>query len=414
MSLTRRACMAAAGVLPLQTSLAQAAQPSLPAPPAAPSLPAKDAFAPMQVTYLDSGTMHPFSLGARAAVKSYLDARSLDGSAPRFGIDDGGDRIRAKFARLIGATPDEICIVQSTTAGEHLVVKALDIPRAGGRIVTDTLHFFGSFYLYEAMAQQGMDVVFLKPRDGQRIAMDDIEAAIGRNTRLVSVSLVSTFNGFQHDLKRICDIAHARGAMVYADIVHAAGAVPIDVKESGVDFAACASYKWLMGDFGLGFLYARADRLDHIRRSQFGYYQLEGFQPHVYPFDPPGTTVADCIPRKDAQGHFATGTTSGAGEAQLDYSLDFIQRLGVPAIQAHRQKLLAHARRELVRAGYKPMTPEESTGPLLTFAYENAPELGVRLDRARVKITLSRNRFRIAPSVFNDMADIDRLVEALA
>jgi selenocysteine lyase/cysteine desulfurase len=259
-----------------------------------------------------------------------------------------------------------------------------------------------------------MEVVWVKPRDGQRIAIEDIEQAVDGNTRLVSVSLVSTINGFQHDLKRICDIAHAKGAMVYADIVHAAGAVPVDVRESGVDFAACASYKWLMGDFGLGFLYARADRLEHLKRSQFGYYQLEGFQPHVYPFDPPGTTIADCVPRKDAQGHFATGTTSGAGEAQLDYSLDFIQHLGVPAIQAHRKRLLDHARRELVRLGYRPMTPEEAPGPLLAFAYENASRLSERLDRARVKITLSRNRFRISPSVFNDIGDIDRLVEALS
>jgi selenocysteine lyase/cysteine desulfurase len=259
-----------------------------------------------------------------------------------------------------------------------------------------------------------MEVVWLKPRDGQRIAMDDIEKAIDGETKLVSLSLVSTINGFQHDLKRVCEIAHAKGAMVYADIVHAAGAVPVDVKESGVDFAACASYKWLMGDFGLGFLYARADRLEHLTRSQFGYYQLEGFQTHVYPFDPPGTTVADCTPRKDATGHFATGTTSGAGEAQLDYSLDFIQQLGVSNIQAHRSRLLAHARRELVRLGYQPMTPEESTGPLLTFAYRDASKLSDRLDRAKVKITLSRNRFRIAPSVFNDMADIDRLIEALS
>ena len=71
-------------------------------------------------------------------------------------------------------------------------------------------------------------------------------------TKLVAVSLVSMINGFQHDLKALCDIAHSRGALVYADIIQGAGAVPIDVHAWGVDFCACATYKWLMGDFGVG------------------------------------------------------------------------------------------------------------------------------------------------------------------
>jgi selenocysteine lyase/cysteine desulfurase len=57
-----------------------------------------------------------------------------------------------------------------------------------------------------------------------------MEAAVNGKTKLVSVSLVSTTNGFQHDLKRVADIAHAHGAYVYADIIHGAGTVPIDLR----------------------------------------------------------------------------------------------------------------------------------------------------------------------------------------
>jgi selenocysteine lyase/cysteine desulfurase len=74
--------------------------------------------------------------------------------------------------------------------------------------------------------------------------------------------------------KKVCEIAHANGAFVYADIVQAAGVVPVGVRDSNVDFAACASYKWLMGDFGLGLLCAREDLLDRVKRTQYGYYQL--------------------------------------------------------------------------------------------------------------------------------------------
>jgi selenocysteine lyase/cysteine desulfurase len=377
------------------------------------ALPAKNAFSPMAAAYLNSASTHPFSIGARRAVEQYLAARSGESNAPHFGLDVTGERVRTKFAALINAKPEEICLVQSTTAGEQLVVQALDIPAAGGRIVTDTLHFPHSFYLYQAMAKLGMDVVWLKPRNGRSVDLADLESAMTKQTRLVALSLVSNVNGFQHDLKKVCKIAHANGALVYADIVQAAGVVPIDVRDSNVDFAACASYKWLMGDFGLGLLYARQDLLDRIKRTQYGYYQLTNMRTHVYPFDPPANMPFTYDVRRDATGHFATGTTCGAGVAQLDYSLDYIRQLGVENIQHYRQPLLDKARVELERKHYRCMTPAGSTSPILTFIYSDAGKLAARLDAANVRIALIDNRFRISVSVFNDMQDIDRLIEAL-
>ena len=73
-------------------------------------------------------------------------------------------------------------------------------------------------------------------------------------------------NGFQHDLKAVCDLAHAHGAYVYADIIQGVGASPLDVRATGLDFAASATYKWLMGDFGLGFLFVREDLLGTVVR----------------------------------------------------------------------------------------------------------------------------------------------------
>lgn len=61
------------------------------------------------------------------------------------------------------------------------------------------------------------------------------------------------------DAKRLSDLAHAHGAYLYADIIQAAGSVPVDVKALGIDFAACSNYKWLQGARGAGFLYVRED-----------------------------------------------------------------------------------------------------------------------------------------------------------
>jgi selenocysteine lyase/cysteine desulfurase len=405
MDINRRELLAGAGAIPIAAKAA-----AQPATAPARELPDRISFAPSPAAYLDSGSTHPFSIGAKAAIDAYTAARAIPGG-PRAGADD--DHILANFARLINAEPGEVGFVQSTTAAEHMIVDGLGLIGSDAHIVTDTLHFFGSFPLYEGLAEQGAHITWLRPRDG-RIMLEDMARAITPRTRLVALSLVSTFNGFEHDLAEICRLAHAQGAPVYADIVHAAGCVPLDVKASGVDFAACSSYKWLMADFGLGFVYARKEAQERLRRQRYGYYGIARFQPHVYPFDPPGERIADFTMRDDAMGRFATGTYSHITAVHLDHSLRYILDLGVERINAHARMLTERLKDELPRLGYTMITPMESRAPLVTCVMENARALAPQLEAAGVRITLSRNRFRASPSVFNDMDDIERLLRALA
>ena len=145
----------------------------------------------------------------------------------------------------------------STSMGEYLVTRAVGLPDSGGRVVTDALHFTGSFYMHEQYRlHHGVDVVTVNMDSNYKIDLADMDLAISPGTKLVAVSHVSLYNGFQHDLKALCDLAHSRGALVYVDLIQSAGAVPIDVKAAGVDFAACGTYKWLMGDFGFAFTWS--------------------------------------------------------------------------------------------------------------------------------------------------------------
>lgn len=406
LSLSRRKMLGGAVMLPAAAALPAGLQAS----PRAGETPAAATFGPIDGVYLDSGTMHPIPLQAQASTRAYLEARASGQSWPTSDVEQ---RVKANFARLVNASPEELAFVQSTTAGEQLVIDALDLPASGGRVVTDTLHFFGSFWLYDQLANRGIDVAWLRPQGG-RIDPEAYERVIDKNTKLVSLSLVSTYNGFEQDLARVCEIAHAHGAKVYADIIHAAGTLPVDLHATGVDFAATASYKWLMGDFGLGFLYVRADLIPELQRSRFGYYQIAEFQSHVYPFDPPGETIADMAPRGDAEGLFAMGTRSHAVLAQLDASLPILLDQGMDQIVARRMPLLARLHEALPAKGYSVVTPRESRSALVTCALEGAYEkLSDPLKRAGVKITLSRNRFRACPSFFNSPDDIERLIEAL-
>jgi selenocysteine lyase/cysteine desulfurase len=411
MALSRRELMAVSGALSV-LGLGTRAVGAPVIPPHNLGLPDKTSFLMKDITYLDSGSQHPTSAGAKAAVEAYLGHRSFAPNTLAHSPDE--DAIRAKFAKLINAaSSDDIGFVQSTTTGEQMVLRGLGFPQNGAHIVSDTLHFFGSLPIYEEMARQGCKVTWVHDRDG-RIPLEDMKQAVTKDTKLVSLSLVSTINGFEHDLKAVCDIAHAHGAMVYADIVHAAGCVPVDVQASGVDFAACASYKWLMGDFGLGFIYASKEARSRLLRREYGYEGLTEFTSHIYPLDPPGDTIVDYAYGDTTEGRFAHGTIAFPVLAQLDYSLDYIASLGAGAIQAHAQKLLAHLKKELPRLGYPMMTPPETKTPLVACAMKDAYKtLRPRMEAANIRITTMRNRFRVSPSVFNDEADIERFLSVL-
>jgi len=404
MEVSRRDLIAAAG-------LATAAVSQLRAAP--PGLPDRNEFPVVQAEVcLNNARWHPIGLGATRAVKEYLDYKAGGGGSD--GDYGGGLQNRAKeqFAKLIHARPSEVSFVPSTTVGENLVAASLDLPRTGGNVVTDALHFEGSLYQYGELAKRGLEVRIARPKDW-RIDLHDFDRLIDRKTKLVAVSLVSMINGFQHDLKAVCDLAHSRGAHVYADAVQAVGAIPVDVRASGVDFLACSSYKWLMGDMGLGFLYVREDLLEHLPRTQYGFRQLARMQYHVFPYDPPGEAVMDWTPSPTAGGHFEVGTVSNTTAACLTYSLDYILRLGVENIQAHRQPLLGRLQSELPRLGFQPMTPGDSRSPIVAFARQDAGELSARLKKAKIDIAVYPHRIRVSPSVYNDESDVDKLLAAI-
>jgi selenocysteine lyase/cysteine desulfurase len=405
MDITRRNLILAAGVV--TASRAKAA-------PATVGLPDKSAFTVGKSEIcLNNARWHPISIGAAKAVQEYLEYKATGGgSAPDYG-SDLQSRAKTLFADLIHATPSEISFVPSTTVGENLIASALDLERRGGNVVTDALHFEGSLYQYGELAKKGLEVRIARPRDG-RIELRDLDEFIDTKTKLVALSQVSMINGFQHDVKAVCDLAHARGALVYLDAVQAVGAVPVDVRATGVDFLACSSYKWLMGDMGLGFLYVREDRLDRLERSQYGFRQLTGVEYHVFPYDPPGEAVMDWSQSTGAGGHFEVGTVSNTTLACLKYSLEYIQRIGVANIQSHRQPLTSRLQKEMPRLGFEPMTPFNSASPIVAFAKKDTRETSERLRRAKIDIAVYPHRVRISPSVYNDQADIDKLLGALA
>jgi selenocysteine lyase/cysteine desulfurase len=402
MSIDRREFLLSAAAL--TASARPSAIGSRDAPPVEPSLRADFPIAAKQ-TYLNSAAIHPMSVPVARALEAYQQFRLHGPGEGRadFGEEQQAD-LKQRFARLIGASANEIAFVQNTSDGENIVVMGMDLPRRGGNVVLDELHFETSLYMYKSLEARGLELRVVKHRDWA-IDLRDMDRAIDRNTRLVSMALVSNVNGYLHEARAISDLAHARGAYVYADMVQAVGAVPVDVRAMGIDFGATATYKWLMGERGFGFLYVRADLQDTVvPTTRYGHRQIANF-------DRVGITWE---PRPGAA-RYETGTIPNALALCAYTSLQYIENIGLQKIRAHARPLTDRLQKEMPRLGYPSLTPEVTETPILAFAVKDAAATARKLRDARIAATLidTERRLRLSVSVFNEQDDLDRLFAAL-
>lgn len=238
------------------------------------------------------------------------------------------DEIRGLFARLVHAEPDEIALGANATACHANLAAALD-PDPGAspgrtRIVTTSLDFPSTRYLWQAQARRGFEVIEVASPDGIAMPADALVAAIDERVAIVAVSLVAYSNGALLRARRVIDAAHAAGAIVILDAYQAIGIVPIDVRALGADAVIAGTHKWLHGaSNGLAFAYVRralANRLTPAYPGWFSHARTLDFDP-VY------------IPAPGAR-RFEQGQTSVeavyAARAGVEFALD----VGVEVIRA--------------------------------------------------------------------------------
>jgi L-cysteine/cystine lyase len=179
------------------------------------------------------------------------------------------DEARAAVAAVLGGDLDEVAITHATTDGMNLGTWAVDW-RGGGRAVTTCHeHPGGVGPLYMIADRFGVDLAFAEfagdAPDDEILAQ--LDRLITPGTKLVSISHVLWTTGLVMPVARIATMAHERGALVLIDGAQAAGAIPVNVHDLGVDMYSVPAQKWLLGPEGLGALWIRRELLDTLEST---------------------------------------------------------------------------------------------------------------------------------------------------
>ena len=362
--------------------------------------------------YLNAASGTPLGKFAEDGLRRYEELWRLGPAASSWSDVHGMlDGVREAFARMIGAKPDEIGFVHCTKEGEQIVLDGLPKLAAGGNVVTNDMHFSGSLHNLVGLRKAGMDVRIVRAENWD-VSTEAMAEAIDEKTALVSVTWVSNVNGRIEPLRELAELAHARGAYLYADIIQGAGVVPLNVRELGVDFAACSAYKWLYGPHGVGFLYVREELQGTALRDRM----YPGNARHNYTpwVEKPDAESEDYLYRARTNGRrYQPGHMSYLGYSALQESLTFLDSVGIERACRHSIRLARRLAERVDPDRYPCISPHTDRSPIITFTAPDPDRLWERLKAAKVVVTLAGNRLRVSPALYNDEGDVDALAEVL-
>lgn len=331
------------------------------------------------------------------------------------------DHARDMAAKLVGATPEEIALVQSTQDGLNVLANALPLGR-GDVILSSDIEFVGTVMPWLALARNGVEVKLVPHRNG-RVEIADFAAAIDARTRAVVMSSVQEVNGFRVDLDALAELCRERGVLSIVDGVQHVGPLLLDVARTPVDAVVVGGHKWLCSPFGMGFLYVREELHENLNPLIPGYMTTEPpssdwlhylENPERRPTDPM-RTAADA--RKLELG--AIGSSLPA--AGLAGALGTLLELGPASIAQRVRELVRLTGKLLEQAGATLLLPADECC-YVTFRTSDdiATErtLVMRLAEAGVSVSLRFTTdiggIRVSPYFYNDETDIELLAGVVA
>jgi len=247
------------------------------------------------------------------------------------------------------------------------------------------------------------------------VDLDALERLITPRTRIVSVAHLSNALGTIVPIRRIGEIAHARGVPVFVDGAQAAPRMPLDVQALGCDFYAFSSHK-MYGPSGVGVLYGRTELLEAMPPYQGG-----GDMIRSVTFE---KTTYNALPYK-----FEAGTPNIAGGIAFGAALDYVQGVGLEAIEAHEAGLLRYATEAMQRIpGLTVIGTAREKAGVLSFVLDGVHphDIGTVLDREGIAIRTGHHcaqpvmdRFKLPATarasfgLYNTRGEVDALIRAI-
>jgi selenocysteine lyase/cysteine desulfurase len=350
--------------------------------------------------YLNSCSQGPLSDAVQAGLEDFMASWHDQGSPWEMWVNRY-EEARATFAQFINASPDEVAIVTSASAGINGVASALDFQKRK-KVVMGEFEFPTMGHVWLGQRVRGADVQFVEA-EGNRLPAVRYEKMVDSNTCVVPLTHVCFKNGFRSEVNAVTQIAHRAGALVVLDDYQDCGTRPVDVKAMDLDFYVTGTLKYLLGPPGLAFMYVRQELISSLVPTVTGWFG----QKNPFAYDPQHFELSPTARR------FESGSPSVPNVYGALAGFQLLREIGMENVAGHiktlTQSLLSCARELGIRA----KTPADSAGPLVVLHCKDSALLVQKLAESDIIASNRHDGLRISFHVYNTMDDVQAVVEVL-
>lgn len=308
------------------------------------------------------------------------------------------------LGKLINANPKRIAWVDNVSNGLNVLAQGLEW-KSGDRIILNDLEFPSNVYPFQNLKSYGVEIDFVKSRDG-KILLEDIEKAITPKTKILSISAVQFLSGFRAELKSIGELCRKYNIIFAVDAIQAVSAVNIDVEEMKIDFLAGGSQKWLMALQGLSYIYLTEELQNRINQKHLGWLSVKN------PFD----MLNYEQDLNDNADRFQNGTMNAIGITALYESLKLFNSFGFENLENSVIENSVYLIEKLNELGITPFVNSDDKNILsgiVSFKTENSQQLFEELNDQNILGELREGYIRFSPHYYNTKEEIDIAVRTL-
>lgn len=316
------------------------------------------------------------------------------------------ESLRAKVAHMLRVLPDEIAVTRNTSEGTNIVVKGVDLKPGDEVLITDHNHPSNNDSWKVRARRDGFVVTTLPtpvPAPGVEQLLAAFEKAVTPRTRVIAITHLTSTTGILYPAREIAALARRRGIYMHLDGAQTFGALDVNLDEIGCDSYSASAHKWLMGPLENGILWVRSERIPQIWPSIV----TAGWSEHL----------------KGARKFEVFGQRDDPRVVALEAAVDFINLIGMPAVEARVRALATHAKTQLAglpAVELKTNREPELCGGVIKFRLKNVPTPRAYdwlWDKHRLAIAMTPSGdaegLRFSPQIYNSMEELDRAVAAV-
>jgi len=353
------------------------------------------------IIYFNDAAAGPVSTKLRDELNSLLKDRSEDGIDNYYSFKEKIDDSKDLLGEMLNCSADRIAFTDNTSNGLNILTQGVRWKK-GDRILLNDVEFPANVYPFLNLQEKGVEIDFVKSKDGI-VSAEDVIEAVKPGTRVISISYVQFLSGYRVDLNKIGKFCKANEIILSVDAIQGLGAVTLDVKECNVDFLSCGTQKWMLGVQGLASIYIDEDLQNKIKTVPLGWLSVN----NAWDF------LDYKIDLKSTASRYQSGTLNTFGIYAFNISLRLFKEFCFKNIEQqilsntfYFNKLLADAGIEPVLSNYA----EENIAGIVSFKSDKSEKIFNHLAEKNIICSERLGYIRLSPHFYNTKNDIDKVV----